>query len=158
MHTLLKLAQLRWTGHVTKCLKIGYQRKSSTENFRWESAPKVTRRNPKSLPEGFQHTTTVLGTEYTGSGKFALPHQKGNRWLRSKEVCEAERKRKECKVRAKGSSPESSFSELTCSICNRQFEIKIGLISHQRTHLLHGIIKTLGTRNPLLVHVCPLFH
>ena len=34
VHTLLKLAQLRWTGHVTECLMNVCQRKSSMENFK----------------------------------------------------------------------------------------------------------------------------
>ena len=44
VHTLLKLAQLRWTGHVKECLMSGYQR-SSTENFSLGNASKVARRN-----------------------------------------------------------------------------------------------------------------
>ena len=43
VHTLLKLAQLRWT----ESLMSGYQRKYSMENFRWESAPKVQKKRCK---------------------------------------------------------------------------------------------------------------
>ena len=45
MHTVLKLAQLRWTGHV-----IRIQRKFSMENYRRESALKVARRNATKTP------------------------------------------------------------------------------------------------------------
>ena len=50
VHTLLKLAQLRWTGHVTKCLMSGCQRKFSMENCEKESAYKVAKRNATKTP------------------------------------------------------------------------------------------------------------
>ena len=52
----------------------------------------------------------------------------------AKRISEAEQKRAERKARAKASPPELSSSDLSCSICNRQFRAKIGLISHLRTH------------------------
>ena len=68
----------------------GYQRRLSTESFWWEGAPMVARKkrykDALKVSEGFQHTTRVLGTVYTGLGEVAMPHQQGNRWLRSKEV------------------------------------------------------------------------
>ena len=48
----------------------------------------------------------------------------------AKRFNEAERKHKERRAREKGSS-----SKLTYSISNRQFRAKIGLNSHQRTHM-----------------------
>ena len=42
---------------------------------------------------------------------------KGAAQFEAKRICEAERKRKEWKARAKGSSSDSAQSELTCSIC-----------------------------------------
>ena len=59
---------------------------------------------------------------------------KGASQFEEKRICEAERKRKERKARAKEPSSVSAQSEFTCSICNRQFRAKIGLYSHQRTH------------------------
>ena len=52
-------------------------------------------------------------------------------YLEAKRICVAERKRKERKAIAKGSSSDSVQSEFTCSICNRQFRAKIDLNSHQ---------------------------
>ena len=49
-HTLLKLAQLNGLAMSPECLTCGYQRKSSMENFKWESAPNVTRRNAIRIP------------------------------------------------------------------------------------------------------------
>ena len=47
---------------------------------------------------------------------------------------EAEQKRAQRKARTKGSPTELSSSDLSFSICNRQFRAKIGLISLLRTH------------------------
>ena len=43
-----------------------------------------------------------------------------------------EQKRVQRKARAKTSPTELSFSDLSCSICNRQFRAKNGLINHFR--------------------------
>ena len=59
---------------------------------------------------------------------------KGASQFEAKRICEAERKRKETKARAKGPSSDSAQSEFTCSICNLEFRAEIGLYSHQRTH------------------------
>ena len=52
VHTLLKLAQLRWTGHVMsqECLMSGCQRKFSMESCKKESAHKVAKRNSTKTP------------------------------------------------------------------------------------------------------------
>ena len=52
----------------------------------------------------------------------------------AKRISETEQKRAQRKARAKASPTELSSSDLSCSICNRQFRAKIGLISHPRTH------------------------
>ena len=58
---------------------------------------------------------------------------KGASQFEAKRICEAERKRKERKGRAKGPSLDSAKSEFTCSICNRQLRATIGIYNHQRT-------------------------
>ena len=50
VHTLLKLAQLRLTGHVIKCLMNVCQRKSSLENYKSVKAPMVVRRSDTKTP------------------------------------------------------------------------------------------------------------
>ena len=99
MYTLLKLAQLWLTGHVTRMPMSGYQRKYSMENFRWKSAPeggqkKTLQRHTEILSKIFQHTGTsrVLGTYCTGSSKVALPNQKWSRWLWRKENLRSRKK------------------------------------------------------------------
>ena len=52
----------------------------------------------------------------------------------AKRIGEAEQKRAQRKARAKASPTELSSSDLSCSVCNRQFRAKTGLISHLRTH------------------------
>ena len=52
----------------------------------------------------------------------------------AKRISEAEQKRAQRKARDKASPTELSSSDLSCSIYNRQFRAKIGLISHLRTH------------------------
>ena len=51
----------------------------------------------------------------------------------AKRISEAEQKRAQRKARAKA-LPEQSCSDLCCSISNRQFRARIGLISHLRIH------------------------
>ena len=62
----------------------------------------------------FQHTSTCIHNSI-------ISHNKGASQFEEKRICEAERKRKERKARAKGPSSVSAQSEFTCSICNRQF-------------------------------------
>ena len=48
----------------------------------------------------------------------------------AKRISEAEQKRAQRKARANASSTELSCSDICCTICNRQFRARIGLISH----------------------------
>ena len=55
----------------------------------------------------------------------------------TKRTIEAEQKRAQQKARAKALPTELSSSDLSCSICNRQFRAKTGLISHLGTQNSH---------------------
>ena len=122
-----------------ECLMSGCQRKFSMENFKKESAHKVAKRNATKTPlkprlriSIFQLSpgNRLLRIEQSGVASSTKVPPK----FEAKRICEAERKRKERKARAKGPLSDSAQSEFTCSICNRQFRAKTGLYSHQRTH------------------------
>ena len=90
MHTVLKLAQIRWTGHVIrmpderlpKKVFYGEVQLGTTRGKALSRLPEETlQRHPQSLSEGFRHTNWVLGTYCTGVIKVARSHQ-----LRSSSV------------------------------------------------------------------------
>ena len=139
VHTLLKLAQLRWTGHVTRMpderlpKKVLYgelqEGKCSQggQKKRYKDTLKASLKDfniPTESWEQAAHDRT----------KWRCLINKGASQFKAKRICEAERKLKERKARAKGPSSESAQSEFTCSICNRQFRAKIGLYSHKHKH------------------------
>ena len=139
VHTLLKLAQLRWTGHVTRMLdkrlakKILYgelqvgNRSHGGQKKRYKDTLKASHKNfnipTESWEQIAQDRTKWQGLIRRGAGEYE-----------AKRISEAEQKRAQRKARAKASPIELSSSDLSCSICNRQFRAKIGLISHLRTY------------------------
>ena len=139
VHTLLTLAQLRWTGHVTKmpdeCLpkKIlcgelqAGKRSHSGQKKRYNDTLKASLKNFNIQTESWeqisQDRTKWRGLIRKGAGDYE-----------ANAFSEAEQKRAQRKARAKASSTELSSSDLSCSICNRQCRAKIGLISHLITH------------------------
>ena len=137
VQTLLKLAQLRWTGHVTRMPDI-CQRKCSMENYKWANAPMVFRRSdiktpskpPARISTFQQYGNKLHRTKQSGeaSSEEVLVN------IQQKRISEVEQKGAQRKARAKASPTELSCYDLGCSICNRQFRARIGLISHLRTH------------------------
>ena len=142
VYTLLKLAQLRWTGHVTRMLderlpkKVLYRelqegkRSQGGQKKRYKDTLKASLKDLNIPTESWEQAAQ-------DRTKWRCLINKGASQFEAKRICEAERKRKERKARAKGPSSDSAQSEFTCSICNRQFRAKIGLYSHQRTHKTH---------------------
>ena len=92
---------------------------------RWPE--QMLQRHSKSLPKGFQHGNRLHWIERSSVSSS----EREQMTMKQRESAKLKENAEEVKARAKGSSSESSFSELTCSICNRQFRAKI---SHQRTH------------------------
>ena len=139
IHTLLKLAQLRWTGHVTRMpdervptkilygeLQVG-KRSHGGQKKRYKDTLKASLKDFNISTESWeqiaQDRTKWRGLIKRGAGEYE-----------AKRISEAEQKRTQRKARAKASPTELSSSDLSCSICNRQFRAKICLISHLRTH------------------------
>ena len=139
VHTLLKLAQLRWTGHVTrrpdehlpKNILYGElqtrKRSHGDQKKRYKDTRKASLKDfnvpTESWEQIAQDRTKWRGLIRRGAGEYEAERTR-----------EAEQKRAQRKARAKASPTELSSSDLSCSICNRQFRAKIGLISHLRTH------------------------
>ena len=89
VHTLLKLAQLRWTGHVARMpderlpkkilygeLQVG-KRSHGGQKKRYKDTLKTSLKD-SNIP-------TVMGTDCTGLYKVARPHKKGSWQIRSKK-------------------------------------------------------------------------
>ena len=141
MHTVLKLAQLMWTGHVRRMpdkqlpkkvfygeLKEG-KRSQGGQKKRYKDTLKNSLKD-FDIPMGPWEPTAQGRPKMRGLiNKRAAPYEK-------KRFCEAERKRRERNANTNGPPADSMI--LTCSTCNRQFRARIGLVSHQKTdqHLI----------------------
>ena len=104
MHTVLKLAQLRWTGHFIRMTderllkKVFYYRRTTGGKVLSRWPEETLQRHPQSLSEGFRHTNGVFRTDCTGAIKVARSHKKGAALYEKKNrICEAERKHGERK-------------------------------------------------------------
>ena len=137
MHTVLKLAQLRWTGHVIRMpderlpKKVFYgelqegKRSQGGQKKRYKDTLKASLKDFDIPIESWEQTAQERSKWRGLINKGAALHEK-------KRICEAERKRRERKANTNG--PPADSMTLTCSTCNRQFRARIGLVSHQRTH------------------------
>ena len=137
MHTVLKLAQLRWTGHVIRMPDARLPKKvfygELQEGKRSQGGQK--KRYKDTLKASLKDFEILMGSwEQTAQERLKWRGliNKGAALYEKKRICEAERKRRERK--AKTNVPPSDSMTLTCSTCNRQFRARIGLVSHQRTH------------------------
>ena len=139
VHSILKLAQLRWSGHVTRmpdeCLpkKILYgelqvsKRSHGGQKKRYKDTLKASLKDfnipIESWEQIAQDRAKWRGLIRRCAGEYE-----------TKRMSEAQQKHAQQKARAKASLTELSSSDLSSSISNRQFRAKIGLISHLRTH------------------------
>ena len=133
VHTLLKLAQLRWTGHVERLpkkilygeLQVG-KRSHGDQKKQYKDTLKASLKDINIPTESWeqiaQDRTKWRGLLRKGAGEYE-----------AKRISEAEQKRAQRKAKVKASPTLFPSSDLSCSICNRQFRAKIGLISHLRT-------------------------
>ena len=139
VHTLLKLAQLRWAGHVTRMpeerlpkkilygeLEMG-KRSHGGQKKRYKDTLKASLKNFNIPTESWEQIAQ-------DQAKWRGLIRRGASEYEAKRISEAEQKHAQRKATAKVSSTELSCFDLYCSICNRQFRARIGLISHLRTH------------------------
>ena len=138
-HTLLKLSQLRWTGHVTRTPEERLPKKILSGELEMDkrSYGGQKKRYEDTLKASLKDF--VIPTE--SWEQIAQDRAKWRGLIRrnasdyeAKRISEAEQKRAQRKARAKASTTELSCSDLCCFICNRQFRARIGLISQLRTH------------------------
>ena len=137
VHTLLKLAQLRWTGHVTRmpeeCLpkKILYGEMGKGSHGGQKKRYKDTL---KASLKDFNIPTELWEQNAQDRAKWRGLIRRVASEYEAKRISEAEQKCAQHKARAKASPTELSCSDLCCSICNRQSRARIGLINRVRTH------------------------
>ena len=126
MHTVLKLAQLMWTGHVIRMPDKQLPKKVFYGEL------KEGKRSQGGQQKRYQDTLKDSLKDFDiPMGPWEPTVQKRSKW-RGLIICEAERKRRERKGNTNGPPADSMI--LTCSTCNRQFRARIGLVSHQKTH------------------------
>ena len=116
-----------------------FQRKSSMENYKGESALNVVRGNAM-YKDTLKASLKDFDIPVVSSTKEQLSKKK-------ERICEAERKRRERKANTHGPPADSMI--LTCSTCNRQFRARIGLVSHQT---VHQRTRTYSRNNDGLIH------
>ena len=139
VHTLLKLAQLRWTGHVTRMHEEHLPKKILYGEL--EMGKHSHGGQKKQYKDTLKASLKGINIPTESREQIALDRAKwwglirrGASEYEAKRISEAEQKRAQHKARAKASSTELSCSDLSCFICNRQFRARIGLISRLRTH------------------------
>ena len=124
VHTLLKLAQLWWTGHATRMpderlpkkilygeLQVG-KRSHGGQKKRYKDTLKASLKDFNIPTESWEQIAHDR-TKWRGLIKKELVNTK------QKRISEAEQKRAQRKARAKASPTELSSLDLSCSICNR---------------------------------------
>ena len=162
--TLLKLAQLRRTGHVTRMpderlpkkilygeLQVG-KRSHGGQKKRYKDTHKASLKDfnipTESWEQIAQDRTKWRGLIRRGTGEYE-----------AKRISEAEQKRAHGKARAKASPTELSSSDLSCSICNRQFRAKIGLIlEHTNNNTSHSYLGLVIVNNDRRIVYVPNSH
>ena len=141
MHTVLKLAQLLWTGHIIRMpdkqlpkkvfygeLKAG-KRSQGGQKKRYNDTLRDSLKD-FDIPMGPWEPTAQERSKWRG-----LINKRAALFKKRKRICAAERKHRERNANTIGPPADSMI--LTCSTCNRQFRARIGLVSHQKNSPTH---------------------
>ena len=139
VHTPLKLAQLRWAGHVTRMLEERLPKKNLYGELEMGKhshggQQKRYKDTIKASLKDFNIPTESWEQIAQDRGKWRGLNRRDASEYEAKRISEAEQNRAQREARAKASPTELSCFDLCCSICNKQFRARIGLISHLRTH------------------------
>ena len=142
VHTLLKLAQLRWTGHVTRMpdeqlpkkilygeLQVG-KHSHGGQKKRYKDTLKASLKDFNIPTESWKQ----IAQDRTKWRREADEYE-------AKRISEAEQKRAQRKARAKASPTELSSSDPSCFTCKRQIRAKIGLsaiLEHRNNNTSHS--------------------
>ena len=132
MYRQLKLAQLRWVGHVTITSDEGLPKKVFYRKGRKESAHKEAKRNANVTKTPLNESWKQLHRiEQSGVASSTKEPQS----LNQRESVKLKESIEEGKQEPRDHHlTRSTQSEFTCSICNQQLRVKIGLHCQQRTH------------------------
>ena len=122
VHTLLKLAQLRWIGHVTRMpderlpkkilygeLQVG-KRSHGGQKKRYKDTLKASLKDLNIPTESWEQITQIAQDRTKWRGLI----RRGAGEYEAKRTSEAERQRAQRKARAKASPTELSSADLSC--------------------------------------------
>ena len=106
VHTLLKLAQLRWTGHVTRMPDERLQKKVLYGELQAGKSSqggqqKRYKNTLKASLKDFNSPTESWEQDAQDRTKWRCLIRKGASQYEAKRICEAERKHKDCKAKSK---------------------------------------------------------
>ena len=138
VHTLLKLAQLRWTGHVTRMPDERLPKKVLYGELQEGKRSQGGKRNATKTPLKPRLRISIF--QLSPGNKLLRIEQSGvaSSAKVSPDLKQRESVKLKGRARAKGPSSDSAQSEFTCSICNQQFRAKIGLYTpstNTQTHI-----------------------
>ena len=124
------LAQLRWTAHVSRMPEKRLPKKvfygELQEEKRSQGGQKKRYNDTlKASLKDFNIPTDSCEQAAQDRTKWRCLIKKGAAQYKVKRICEADRKRKERKERANGSTSEPLQNTFTCSICNRRLDQKL---------------------------------
>ena len=136
MRTVLKLAHLRWTGHVIRMpderlpKKVFYGELQEGKRSQCGQKKRYKDTLEASLKDFY---IPIASWEQIAQerSKWRGLINKGAALCEKKIICKAEKSAENAKPIP---TPLADSVTLTCSTCNRQFRARIGLVSHQRTH------------------------
>ena len=143
--TILKLAQFIRTSHFTRMPAWWmFAKENSLWRTKWENAPRVVRRSDAKSPS---KPTLMNPTYLQSSEQIAQDRAKWRGLIRRgadeyemKRISKPEQKRVQRKARSKASPTELSSSDLSCSTCNRQLNVKIeptAILEHKNSNTSH---------------------